>query len=283
MPSTVTTHDTNDQKTSSVHAHSSLHHGRPAFDPALRADRTLSTFWARRLARRTPLALDASRPFAVKRCVHELMVDVSASAFAHSMAEAVADPGAVFGVIRLRRLAERVGRPFEEGERFHGALSLARLTDAAISGTPLRFARGALARLLGSRLATPMVRLLEAVLLSDYALVEELSLEGAGAPAARERRDGSPAAPGARLRYRYLSGTPIAGSSTIEVAPIGPSSARVTVVFEFQELEALALGVLHGFALPRHDQAVHAIVAAAAARAGGCVTESTIPAAYLAR
>jgi hypothetical protein len=239
---------------------------------AARAARTLSPRALARLARRASSEIDPRRACAVKRLVHEIDADVEAGALARAIVEATADPAATFGALRLRRAPGRVGLPFEEGERFHGAFDLAALLDAALARGPLAFARGAAARLLASRPLAALARALEDALLSDYAEVVEVALSP----------DPSTGAP-RRVRYRYLEGTPIAGASTLAVRPRPEGGARVEVLFEFQETAAFALGALHRFALARHDQAVHAIVVDAARRAGGRVVASTIPEEYARR
>src|SRR3989442_846603 len=80
---------------------------------------------ARRLAAREPTALDPARSFAIKRSVHELEIEAGAGAFARALHEVVSEPGASFGLIRLKRPADRLGRPFAPGERFHGCFSIA--------------------------------------------------------------------------------------------------------------------------------------------------------------
>jgi hypothetical protein len=212
----------------------------------------LASGMARRLGRRAPLALDARRPFAIKRCVHEIDVDADARALAAAFREVVTDPAASFGLLRLKRPADRVGRPFAAGDRFHGCLSL-RLA-----------ARGPLAALLAAPPLAAALSFLEDRLLSDYAEIVEIAAEGAAQ----------------RLVYRYLEGTPIAGTSTLAIEPRAGGGARVTQVFEFQEVRALALGPLHRFALKRHDEITHRQVQAAAERIGARITRSTIARAY---
>jgi hypothetical protein len=200
----------------------------------------LSTAAARRLAGRRPLHLDAGRPFAIKRSVHVLEVDCSPEALAAALREVLAEPGEALGGVVLRRLPERVGRPFEVGERFHGCLTLGGIARA----WPLR----------------GLARWVEDRFLSDYAEIVEIEP--------------------LRFRYRYLSGTPIAGRSTLSLERAEPGRTRVEATFEFQEVRALALGALHRFALRRHDGAIDAQVRKAAARAGARILESTIPAGY---
>jgi hypothetical protein len=183
----------------------------------------------RRLATRAPLALDAARPYAVKRNVHEIVVDAPPDRFAAALRETLADPGQQFGMVAIRRAPARVGRPFVAGERFLGTFHLG----------------------LG---ASPLVRWIEESFLSDYAEVVALD----------ERR----------AVYRYLEGTPIAGSSTYLV-DADPAGTRLTVVFEHQEINALAVSVLHRFALRQHDRAALAQARAAARRCGARVVSAT--------
>ncbi|HUH05340.1 MAG TPA: hypothetical protein VML75_25255, partial [Kofleriaceae bacterium] len=83
-----------------------------------------------------------------------------------------------------------------------------------------------------------------------------------------------------RLRYRYLEGTPIAGSSLFEIEPLGPGRCRVRQVFESQEINAIAVASFQRIGLKYHDQVVHMQIHAAAELAGARVVSSTIPAAY---
>src|SRR5687767_1872183 len=89
-------------------------------------ERTLSARASHRLARRAPLELAPAAPIAIKRDVHEFEVDVAADAFARAFREVMIDPEASFGLIRVKRSAARMGRPFEPGERFQGCFSLER-------------------------------------------------------------------------------------------------------------------------------------------------------------
>lgn len=212
---------------------------------------SLSPRMARRLAARTPLSLDPRRSFAIKRSVHELEVSTDARTFARALHEVVTEPGASFGLVRLKRPAHRTGLPFAAGERFHGALALGRKLP-----------------ILDARLLAPLARWLEDRFLSDYAEIEEMSLD----PAAGEPF---------RLRYRYLEGTPLAGRTTMTIEPLAALRCRFTQVFEFQEVRGAALGALHRFALKRHDQATHVQVERAAARAGARILRSTIAPAYM--
>jgi hypothetical protein len=157
-----------------------------------------------------------------------------------------------------------LGRDFVVGERFQGCYSLS----AALLG---RLAGGWLRRLLERLLAAPLVRRLltrvEDALLSDYAVIDELELQpDAGQPHT--------------LKYCYLAGTPIAGSSRFTVEPLDDGSCRVTQIFEYQEINSIALGTFQRFGLKMHDQVVHMQVTQAAAAAGAPRPIGTIPIAY---
>ena len=83
-----------------------------------------------------------------------------------------------------------------------------------------------------------------------------------------------------RVQYRYLDGTPIAGSSIFLVEPLGAARCRVRQIFEYQEVGGVALGSFQRFGLKYHDQDVHMQIHQAAERAGAQVVRSTIPSAY---
>jgi hypothetical protein len=209
------------------------------------------------LARRGRLPVDPSRSIAIKRDVHEFVVATDPHRFAAAFREVMQDPAGTFGLIRVKRPAERLGAPFEHGERFQGCYSIA----AALAGRA------------GWLLAAPPIRWaigrIEDAMLSDYAVIDELVLE----PdlAAGEVHT---------LRYSYLAGTPIRGSSTFTIVADGEGKSRVTQVFEYQEVNAIALATFQHVGLKMHDQVVHTQIHRAAARAGAVVLSGTIPAAY---
>lgn len=229
---------------------------------------------AARLARRAPLPADPSRPIAVKRDVHAFEIGADAATFARAFREVMTDPRECFGLIRVKRPAERLGRPFEERERFQGSFSLARASLAALERSPLRAARPALERLLALSPLAALVTLLEDAALSDYGEIVEIRVpDPTGDPALAR---GEPY----RLRYRYLEGTPIRGGSTFTIEPLGPERCRLTQVLEFQEVNAFALHVFERIGLKMHDQVVAMQVARSAARCGAPVLSGTIPPRY---
>jgi hypothetical protein len=182
---------------------------------------------------RKPLALDPSRAIAIKRSVHELEIDAPADEVAVALIDVLADPAGDFGPIRVRRPADRAGRPFAVGERFQGSLQLG-----------------------GPAFLRPITDWIESTFLADHCEVVELAPR--------------------RARYRYLSGTPLAGESTIEVRPLGPARCRVLQTFEYQELGLVAMLAVQRVGVRMHDRAFVAQAERAAARVGARVVSTTI-------
>ncbi len=215
----------------------------------------------RKLAERAPIPVDPSRSIAIKRDVHSFEIEADAATFAAAFRDVVTDPESSFGLIRVKRPAERMGRPFELGERFQGCFSIERGVIEWIERSRwLRFLRRPVAAVLGAWPFRSIVVRIEDEMLSDYGEIVELSTQ--------------------RLRYRYLDGTPIRGSSTFVVEPLGERRCRFTQVFEFQEVNGIALRTFERFGLKYHDQVVAMQVRKAAARAGARVLSGTIPEAY---
>src|SRR5438093_5906798 len=113
----------------------------------------------RRLSVKKRLPVEPRRSIAIKRDVHEFTVDAPPERFARAFREVMTDPEGMFGLIRVKRPAERLGREFAVGERFQGCYSLASVV--------------ARSRLFSWLLALPPVRWLigriEDAMLSDYA------------------------------------------------------------------------------------------------------------------
>ncbi|MCB9732317.1 MAG: hypothetical protein H6745_06885 [Deltaproteobacteria bacterium] len=211
------------------------------------------------LDRRALATLSEGASIAIKREVHELVVSAPAPAFAAAFRAVMMAPESRFGDIRVRRPEGRLGATFEIGERFQGAFDVC--SALARRGPAGRLAAAILAR-------TPaLARRLEDAFLSDYAEIEVIEALPGG---------------GERLRYRYLEGTPIAGSSTFLVTPDGDARCRVTQIFEYQEVNAFALAAFQHAGLKLHDHVVWEQVRKAAAQAGGQVISATIPRGYVA-
>jgi len=201
----------------------------------------LSNHAMQKLRGREALQLDPSRQVAIKRAVHELVISAAADDFAAALRVVLRDPHVELGAIDLKRAASRLGDDFVVGERFHGCVRLARL------GRPLLAALG----------RTRLGAWLEDELLSDYAEV-----------VAAEPR---------RVVYRYLSGTPMAGTSTLLITPLSSTTSRFRVVFEYQEQSGVAILALHHFGLRMHDRATAIQAERAAELIGARVLHSTVP------
>jgi hypothetical protein len=200
----------------------------------------------RKLSTRRVLRSDERRAVAVKRNVHEFVIDAPAKAFAAAFHAVLTEPDARFGRIEVRRAPDRRGQPFVVGERFHGCFSLA-------ASFP-RFA-AALAKLGLAGAATRV----EDALFSDYSEIATLVETDHAFTAS----------------YVYLAGSPIAGESRFTVTPLSPTRCRLDAVFTYQEISVVAVLALHLFAAKLHDDVVRDQVHRAAARAGGTVVGDT--------
>lgn len=208
---------------------------------------SLDAHTLRKLSSRRPLAIDAQRAIAVKRNVHEVVVDVPAQSFAEAFHEVMAERDATFGAIEIRRDPKRAGKPFEVGERFHGCLGLA-----------LRYPR--FARMLVSLGLGRFVARIENAALSDFAEITRVVHDGTTFEAS----------------YVYLSGSPIAGESVFRVESLGRSLSKFTAVFCYQEVSSVAVLVLQRLGAKLHDQVVLEQVLRATKRAGGSIVSSTM-------
>jgi hypothetical protein len=232
-------------------------------------ERIISPAGARRLDSRAPLPVDPRRSIAIKRDVHEFLVEADAERFCAAFREVMIDPEGSFGLIRVKRPAERMGRDFRVGERFQGCYSIEGAVDNALAGRLLRPLRPLFRWLLATRIARWLVARIEDALVSDYAVIEELVLQP-------DRGRGEVHT----LKYGYLDGTPIAGSSRFSIEPRGDGQCLVKQVFEYQEVNGIALATFQRFGLKMHDQVVHMQIHKAAERAGAPPPVGTIPAAY---
>jgi hypothetical protein len=217
----------------------------------------------RKLETRRRLPVEPARSIAVKRDVHEFVVAADAGRFAAAFKDVMTDPAGMFGLIRVKRPAERMGLDFAVGERFQGCYSLA----GALLGGRGRVLGGVLRWLLSLPPLRWLIATVEDAMLSDYAVIDELVLQ----PPPGEHH---------RLQYSYLDGTPIRGCSRFHIEPASDGCCRVTQIFEYQEVNAIALGTFQRFGLKMHDQVVHMQIHQAAARAGAKVVSGTIPQAY---
>jgi hypothetical protein len=219
--------------------------------------------WEQELDARKLLVLDARSKIDIKRDVHNLVVSADADALAKAFHSVMKDPNRRFGLIKVDRKASRRGQDFVLNERFQGRYEL----DQALS----QKLHGRWKELFGELAEEPpWCRILwdiENQHTSDYGIISELSLNPP---------------PGAefRLAYRYLEGSPIAGSSTFIVTPLMSGRSRLTQIFEYQELTADFARFFSSGGLRLHNQVVYSQVEQAAALAGGAIVESDIPPEY---
>jgi hypothetical protein len=231
--------------------------------------------WASDIRKAPPLSVDPKASISIKRDVHELIVGVDAATFARAFAAVLSDPARRFGLIRVDRLPENVGKDFRVGERFQGRYELAAAGRQQLSGI--------WAKLFGPVLDDPGVEdclcHIENGHTSDYGEIVRLDLE-------------SPSGGVYSMQYRYLKASPIAGSSTFEVSDITdseelaalgvPAAARVRQIFLYQEqTESFAKFFTTG-GLRLHDQVVYSQVMQAAEAAGTCILKTDIPPEYAA-
>lgn len=232
-----------------------------------------ATSWASELGQRQPLAIDYRSDITVKRDVRDMIVDVEAARLAPAFHQVMTDATRRFGLIRVDRLPENVGKPFTLGEKFQGRYEV----DRAI----LEQLRGHVRDWFGDFSDSDPVRSwlcqIENGHTSDYGVISALQQ--------------SPA-PGKEytLSYRYLSGSPIAGSSTFTVADITDAEllgqhgiaqgSLLRQVFEYQEQTSSFAAFFTRGGLRLHNQVVHNQVEQAAAAAGGKIVASDIPVEY---
>jgi len=218
-----------------------------------------------KLDQRASLPVNPSRSIAIKRDVHEFVVEADVARFAASFKQVMTDPDGTFGLIRVKRPEPRMGRDFDVGERFQGCYSIESALLKAVDGAP----RAMLAWALGVGPIRWALARLEDALLSDYAEIAEMVLE----PDLSRGEIHT-------LKYCYLEGTPIAGSSRFSIESLGAGRCLVTQIFEYQEVNGLALATFQRFGLKLHDQVVYLQIAKAAALAGAPTPVGTIPLAY---
>lgn len=225
-----------------------------------RATMEVTAAWEKALANRRVLDVRPERVISVKRDVHELHIDTDPAAFADAFHTTMRTPGVRFGTLQVLRPRHRAGAPFELGDRFQGRFNLVRLLQGH---APWLAGRPGAQRLL-DRIADHTA--------SDYGMLDLLELDG-------RELDGTPTW---RFRYRYLEGSPIAGSSTFIVQP-GPAGTRLTQVFVYQELRPEAAAFFSIFGLKIHNQVVYDQTWQSASRLGASIVRSDIPDAYLPR
>lgn len=229
--------------------------------------------WASELRERQPLSVDYHSDISVKRDVRDMIVDVEAARLAPAFHQVMTDAARRFGLIRVDRLPENVGKPLALGEKFQGRYEIDRALLEQLRG----HLRDWFGDLSGSEPVQSWVCQLENGHTSDYGVISALEL----AP---------PPGGEYRLQYRYLVGSPIAGSSTFTVRDItdpellarhGVSrGSLLRQVFEYQEQTSSFAAFFTKGGLRLHNQVVHEQAAQAASAAGGKIVASDIPVEY---
>jgi hypothetical protein len=231
--------------------------------------------WADAIRAAQPVALNPSASISIKRDVHNLIVGVDASTFAKSFHAVMRDPERRFGLIRLDRLPENAGQPFHLGERIQGRYELSAAGRQQLSG----IWKGIFGPALDNPFVEEQLCKIENSHTSDYVEIIELSLD-------------TPVNGKFTMTYRYLQPTPIAGTSTFEVADVVDpdelkglgvqKAALVRQIFVYQEQNTGFADFFTTGGLRLHDQVVNSQVTQSAEAAGTCVLRSDIPAEYAA-
>jgi hypothetical protein len=221
--------------------------------------------WAKRLQSRRELPIDASRPISVKRDVHVLRVHADADQVASAFHQVMRDPQRRFGLIQVDRPEREAGQPFQLGSRFQGRYRLEDSSKLLKELAKYEPAREALCAIENQNT-------------SDYGLIAVLEL-----PPAQRTADAPPhPAPGTLfvLEYRYLDGSPIAGSSRFEVRQVSEQLSEISQIFTYQEQTAAFAAFFANGGLTLHNQVVYSQVKQTAALLGVAFEAPDIPKAY---
>lgn len=229
--------------------------------------------WSAQLRGREPLAVDYRADISVKRDVRDVLVDVEASRFAAAFAQVMTDPARRFGLIRVDRLPENQGKPFQVGEKFQGRYGLKGAVASELRGK----AEAWFGEVADSEPVQRWLCAVENQHTSNFGEIRRIELTPA---------------PGGRyvLEYVYLDGSPIAGSSTFTVSEVTdpdvlgrygvPRAALMQQVFEYQEQDGGFASFFARGGLRLHNQVVFSQAEQSAAQAGGRVLDSNIPVEY---
>ncbi len=219
--------------------------------------------WEAALDAKTELALDPSREITIKRDVHTIVVATDAPKLAGAFHDVMRDPKRRFGLIRVDRKLANVDKPFQLGERFQGRYEI----DEALKKDLAPWSK----KIFGDFVKDPGVQAflcdLENQATSDYGVIAKLDLSP---------KDGQDFV----LSYHYLSGSPIAGSSTFVIHQMSPGTSSLTQIFEYQELSSSFASFFSSGGLKLHDQVVYSQVSQAADLVGAKIVSSDIPEAY---
>lgn len=208
---------------------------------------------------------DGGRSISIKRDVHVLIIDADADRVATAFHDVMRDPTRRFGMIEVDRPDAETGKPFRLGSRFQGRYRLG-------DGSKL------LRELAEYEPAAQALCLIENENTSDYGVIAALELP------AEVRPEGSGSHPVAGttfvLEYRYLEGSPIAGSSRFEVRQLADDRSEVVQIFTYQEQTAAFAAFFANGGLTLHNQVVYSQVKQTAALLGVPFAAPDIPAAY---
>jgi len=180
--------------------------------------------------------------------VHNVVIRADSAAFAAAFQHTLQDSKKQFGLIHIMRKQANIDQPFTLGERFQGRFSI----EEALKFTdhPHDFLRG-----------------IEDHITSDYGIISEFET----AP---------PLGGEYRIAYRYLEGSPIAGSSTWTIQQIENGVCRFTQVFEYQELQIGFVTFFATLGLKLHNQVVWSEVKQSADLIGVEIVSTDIPEEY---
>ncbi len=213
--------------------------------------------WEAALDAKAVLTLDPAGSIAIKRDVHNEVVSVDAKALSAALSTVLTDPNRRFGLIEIDRKRASVGKPFTLGERFQGRYSLEGALETEL-GTAVKRLFDTLDR---SPAFAETICGIENKELSDYGIVSELVT---APPDGKEYR----------FVYRYLSGAPVAGSSTYIITQLEPGQCRATEIFEYQEQSVAFADFFATSGIKLHLQVVESQIQQAATLAGGKITQT---------
>ncbi len=217
------------------------------YSPRSAAER--QRLWEQRLNARPILPLLPNSEITIKRDVHSIDIDADVRRVAAGFHGTMIDPNKHFGLIHVMRPVDQSGKPFVLHQRFQG-----------------RYALEDLLQLRGP-FWEPVLRAFENQLTSDYGEISELNLE-------------PPSGEDCRMTYRYLEGSPIAGSSTFVVHALSEGHSRLTQIFEYQEQDPGFVQFFSTQGLKLHDQVVYSQARQAAEAIGAHVIDTDIPEPY---
>lgn len=217
--------------------------------------------WEQRLAERRVLSTDPRGLISIKRDVHTVEVDADPAAFADAFHITMRSPGSRFGLLEVRRPQKRVGKPFVLGDRFQGRFNLAGLIELSDWGPD-----SLLGRSLRSAGVSWALNEVADVAASDYGVIDLFQLDG-------ELVDGVPTY---MFRYRYLEGSPIAGSSTFAIQGCA-RGCRLVQTFEYQELRVPSAALFGVIGVNVHNRVIYEQVLQSAQRIGASILDTDIP------